>query len=41
VERRKQVTSFLLERFLRDHPRTGAQLLHPQGVVVRSRAPRT
>jgi succinyl-CoA synthetase alpha subunit len=41
VERRKQVTSFLLERFLREHPRKGAQLLHPQGVVVRSRAPRT
>ena len=40
VERRKQVTSFLLERFLREHPRTAAQLLHPQGVVVRSRAPR-
>jgi succinyl-CoA synthetase alpha subunit len=41
VARRKQVTSFLLERFLQEHPRTGAQLLHPQGVVVRSRAPRT
>jgi len=41
VDRRKQVTSFLLGRFLREHPRTGAQLLHPQGVVVRSRTPRT
>jgi succinyl-CoA synthetase alpha subunit len=41
VERRKQVTSFLLEHYLREHPRKGAQLLHPQGVVVRGRVSQT